>query len=90
MSHGKTGEYCPQNMDKKVSSFSLLESLTLLSTIFRYYSLEEKRLFFRRRNQKIIFFLVFLTPYALFFFSITTHIPIEWVKKIPPSSSPCD
>ena len=83
-------EYCPQNMDKKVSSFSLLESWTLLSTISHYFSLEEKRLFFRRRNLKIIFFLVFLTPYALFFFSITTHIPIQWVKKIPPSSSPCD
>ncbi len=90
MSHGKTGEYCPHNMDKKVSSFSLLESLTLLSTISRYFSLEEKRLFFRRRNLKIIFFLVFLTPYALFFFSITTHIPKEWEKKIPRSSSPCD
>ncbi len=30
----------------------------------------------KEKWKKIIFFLVFLTPYALFSFSITTHIPI--------------
>jgi hypothetical protein len=68
MSQGKTGEYFPQNMDLK---------LNLLSTISRFFILGEKRLVFRRRNLKIILFLVFLTPYALFFFSITTDIRIE-------------
>ena len=91
MSHGKTGEYCPQNMDKKVSSFSLLESWTLLSTLSRYFSLEEKRLFFRRRNLKIIFFLVFLTKTTrpLLFFD---HQPHSYTvgEKNSPSPSPCD
>jgi hypothetical protein len=30
----------------------------------------------KEKWKKIIFFLLFLTPYALFSFSITTHIPI--------------
>jgi hypothetical protein len=30
----------------------------------------------KEKWKKIILFLVFLTPYALFSFSITTHIPI--------------
>jgi hypothetical protein len=29
-------------------------------------------------------------PVSPFFFSITTHIPIEWVEQILPSPSPCD
>jgi hypothetical protein len=31
-----------------------------------------------------------LFPLSTFFFSITAHIPIEWVKQNPPSPSPCD
>ena len=36
----------------------------------------------KEKWKKIIFFLVFLTPYALFSFSITTHIPIVVIRLL--------